>query len=191
MAEEFLEVLCDLGDIDRRLWKEKKVVWWQGVVNSLQAVYQNRKRPLPRKPQIQDTGTVIALGRTEKGNIANQDEVSTIKTMVSTVETPPIEENRIEYTPLPPSSMGVSFENSKKLNPRAAGTNPRARGTNPRAERERDPAKFKAAERQMTMENAGKMADKDCPRCRGSGQYEARLRGQVGVVRCECVKISE
>jgi len=100
------------------------------------------------------------------------------------------QEQEQEYTPLPPSEMGDSFK-SKKLNPRAEGTNPRARGTNPRAVARRRPEKFRRVDEMLTLENAERLADPDCPNCQGKGRREAEVRGQVGIVRCECVKVRE
>lgn len=47
---EILDTLADLGNIDRELWTEKKVIWCQSLVNNLQDVYSKRTVSIPSKP---------------------------------------------------------------------------------------------------------------------------------------------
>lgn len=47
---EILETLADLGKIDRELWKERKVIWCQRLVDNLQDVYSKRTVSAPTRP---------------------------------------------------------------------------------------------------------------------------------------------
>lgn len=48
--DEILEVLADLGNIDKELWEERKVIWCQSLVDNLQDVYSKRTVSAPLKP---------------------------------------------------------------------------------------------------------------------------------------------
>lgn len=47
---EILEVLADLGNIDKELWEERKVIWCQSLVDNLQDVYSKRTVSAPKRP---------------------------------------------------------------------------------------------------------------------------------------------
>lgn len=47
---EILETLADLGKIDLELWRERKVIWCQRLVDNLQDVYSKRTVSAPLKP---------------------------------------------------------------------------------------------------------------------------------------------
>lgn len=47
---EILETLADLGNIDKELWQEKKIIWCQSLVDNLQDVYSKRTVSAPKKP---------------------------------------------------------------------------------------------------------------------------------------------
>ena len=49
-AKEILETLADLGNIDKELWEERKIIWCQSLVDNLQDVYSKRTVPIPTKP---------------------------------------------------------------------------------------------------------------------------------------------
>lgn len=49
-ATAILDVLADLGSIDRDLWEERKVVWCQSLVDNLQDVYSKRTVSAPTRP---------------------------------------------------------------------------------------------------------------------------------------------
>ena len=49
-AAEILDTLADLGNIDEELWKERKIIWCQSLVDNLKDVYDKRTTPIPKKP---------------------------------------------------------------------------------------------------------------------------------------------
>ena len=49
-ANGILNTLADLGNIDRDLWEERKVVWCQNLVDNLQDVYSKRTVSAPVRP---------------------------------------------------------------------------------------------------------------------------------------------
>lgn len=49
-ASQILDTLADLGNIDRDLWEERKVVWCQSLVDNLQDVYSKRTVSAPVRP---------------------------------------------------------------------------------------------------------------------------------------------
>lgn len=49
-AGNILDTLADLGNIDRELWEERKVVWCQNLVDNLQDVYSKRTVSAPVRP---------------------------------------------------------------------------------------------------------------------------------------------
>lgn len=48
--DEILEVLADLGNIDRELWDEHKIIWCQSLVDNLADVYSKRTVSAPKRP---------------------------------------------------------------------------------------------------------------------------------------------
>lgn len=49
-ANSILEMLAGLGNIDRTLWEERKVIWCQSLVDNLKTVYDKRTTPIPTRP---------------------------------------------------------------------------------------------------------------------------------------------
>lgn len=47
---EILATLADIGNIDKELWEERKVIWCQSLVDNLQDVYSKRTVSAPIKP---------------------------------------------------------------------------------------------------------------------------------------------
>lgn len=47
---EILETLADLGNIDKELWEERKVIWCQSLLDNLQDVYSKRTVSAPTRP---------------------------------------------------------------------------------------------------------------------------------------------
>ncbi len=70
-----LDKLAELGAIDRELYRYG-VIWCQNLVDRFKDVYDNRRQPLPKKPQI-DIST---------GNLLLKTELSTVETKLSGVE---------------------------------------------------------------------------------------------------------
>lgn len=56
-VHSILDTLCSLGAIDKDLWNIRKI-WCQNLVNNLQPVYANRRRPMPLKPVITNTNHI-------------------------------------------------------------------------------------------------------------------------------------
>ena len=48
--DEILATLAGLGNIDKKLWEEKEVIWCQSLVDNLQDVYSKRTVSAPAKP---------------------------------------------------------------------------------------------------------------------------------------------
>lgn len=48
--DEILATLADLGNIDKELWEERKVIWCQSLVDNLQDVYSKRTVSAPTRP---------------------------------------------------------------------------------------------------------------------------------------------
>jgi hypothetical protein len=55
-STEILNTCADLDAIDVKLWKEKRIIWCQNLVENLKPVYDKRKQSVPEKPVI-DTET--------------------------------------------------------------------------------------------------------------------------------------
>lgn len=55
IINEILETLSDLGKIDPELWKERKVIWCQRLVDNLQDVYSKRTVSAPKRPFTENT----------------------------------------------------------------------------------------------------------------------------------------
>nr|UWI04058.1 MAG: protein of unknown function DUF4373 [Bacteriophage sp.] len=53
--DEILETLADLGNIDKELWEERKVIWCQSLVDNLQDVYSKRTVSAPKRPFTEQT----------------------------------------------------------------------------------------------------------------------------------------
>ena len=49
VVEDVIRILLDRGRIDREVWENEKVIWLQDFVETLKAVYVNRRKPLPDK----------------------------------------------------------------------------------------------------------------------------------------------
>lgn len=54
-AEEILEVLVSLGNIDADLWHEKRIIWCQNLIDNLADVWQKRKQKTPEKPEKKES----------------------------------------------------------------------------------------------------------------------------------------
>lgn len=53
-ATKILNMLVDLGNIDKELYTERNIIWCQALVDNLKDVYDKRTTPLPKKPFFVD-----------------------------------------------------------------------------------------------------------------------------------------
>ena len=51
---EIVDLLVALKKVDRELWNQNRVVWYQGFVEGLAPLYRNRRRPLPGRPNFSE-----------------------------------------------------------------------------------------------------------------------------------------
>lgn len=51
-AVQMLELIVEMGALDRDLWQRHRVIWSQHLVDNLSEVYANRRRPVPVKPSV-------------------------------------------------------------------------------------------------------------------------------------------
>lgn len=63
VARQMLDLLAQLGNIDRPLWGHG-IIWCQNLVENLGPVYQNRRREAPVKPNF-TTGELISTCRND------------------------------------------------------------------------------------------------------------------------------
>lgn len=49
-ASDILTMLAELGNIDKELWEERKIIWCQSLVDNLQDVYSKRTVSIPTRP---------------------------------------------------------------------------------------------------------------------------------------------
>lgn len=53
-AFDIMDMLADLGKIDKELWNERKIVWCQTLVDNLSMLYSKRTVSAPEKPTLED-----------------------------------------------------------------------------------------------------------------------------------------
>ena len=67
VVDDVIRILLDRGRIDRELWENESVIWMQDFVETLRAVYVNRKKHLPTKDSVSTSNNSISTGsNTEK-----------------------------------------------------------------------------------------------------------------------------
>ncbi len=85
---EILNLLADLGKIDKELWKLHKIIWCQNLVNALaETLYKRRNHPPPQKPSTNSniTGEKIhpeadkCYGNDANGGISDAENTIGIK----------------------------------------------------------------------------------------------------------------
>ena len=75
-AKEILDTLAEMGKIDPELWKERKIIWCQHLVDNLGVMYSKRTSPTPMKPAvIAENGPVSDL---EEGQATTPESEETI-----------------------------------------------------------------------------------------------------------------
>ncbi len=89
---DYINLLADLNAIDAELWCKNKVIWCQNLVNKISNVYLDRRRDIPKKPNLnhndKNVSTVDNLVSTVD-NERQQDKqplVTTVDNLVSTVD---------------------------------------------------------------------------------------------------------
>lgn len=87
-AREILNLLADLGNINKQLWKNHKVIWCQALVDNLGEVYRKRKRDLPRKP----------ICDRNKDNCARKAITAPENTAACGITAPESTQSRVEYS---------------------------------------------------------------------------------------------
>ena len=50
--EKIMETLFDLGELDKELYENHGIIWWQSFVDLLEDVYSRRKNNIPNKNNI-------------------------------------------------------------------------------------------------------------------------------------------
>ncbi len=96
LANEILEKLAQLGQIDKDLWSSQ-IIWSQNFVENLSEVYRKRKRPLPQKPELKDINNKFlsqAVAENTQGD-TNLSQISAESTH-SRVEDSRVDESIIE-----------------------------------------------------------------------------------------------
>ena len=79
MAEEILDALAEMGNIDKELWKSVRVIWCDGLLENLKALYAKRTIGAPEKPTVEEFS----------GQKVHDRGVSDTETAVTEAETPP------------------------------------------------------------------------------------------------------
>ena len=59
---EMLNLLVEMGAIDKDLWETNRIIWCQNLVDNLAEVYRNRRREMPLKP-LSTPIKLISTGR--------------------------------------------------------------------------------------------------------------------------------
>ena len=44
---EMVEFLCEIGEINKKIWRDNYFIWWPNFVDSLKELYKRRKNDLP------------------------------------------------------------------------------------------------------------------------------------------------
>lgn len=90
---EILSLLANLGNIDKKLWENDKIIWCQAFVDNISDVYAKRKRPLPNKPKTHNCDRNI-INCDRKQNI---DDIPVTEKRQSKVNKSKV--NKKEYSP--------------------------------------------------------------------------------------------
>ena len=87
IARDILDLLAQLGNIDRLLWGHG-IIWCQNLVENLGPVYQNRRRNAPVKPNF-TTGELISTCRNDSSAPIPTKKKRQSKVKQSRVNIPP------------------------------------------------------------------------------------------------------
>lgn len=95
---EIMNLLVEMGAIDKELWEQYKIIWCQSLVDNVADVYKNRKRELPQKPNPLQPKLNLA----SSANIPTEDKgISTGKKPLTTPENTQskVKESKVNNTP--------------------------------------------------------------------------------------------
>ena len=106
-VDEIIGSLIELGNIDRELWEEGRILWCQNLVDNLQTLYAKRAEPTPKKPTIEEF--------TEQKHEVNG--VSEPKTGISDAETIVSDTETAENDPEPEEAATEKKPRKKKQEP--------------------------------------------------------------------------
>lgn len=121
-AETIIKLLANLGNIDSELWHEYRIVWCQALVDNIEIVYKNRRRPTPKKPSfpiLQEEIPVSTTIPTEK------EAQSTCRSTHSIVEYSRVENTLSGKPDSAPIQEVVEYLNTKtgrEFKPKSAST---------------------------------------------------------------------
>lgn len=76
-AEEIISLLVEMGNIDRELWEERRVIWVENFVRNLFGLYKMRHAELPLRPEFSSEkpeGVGVFIGETPEGCELIQEE---------------------------------------------------------------------------------------------------------------------
>lgn len=62
-VEEIYKLLVRLGQFDKGLWENGRVIWCQNFVDNLNPIYTKRIRPIPKKPTVEEAHKMIEVPR--------------------------------------------------------------------------------------------------------------------------------
>ena len=49
---EMVEFLCEIGEINKKIWRDNYFIWWPNFVDSLKELYKRRKNDLPNYEKL-------------------------------------------------------------------------------------------------------------------------------------------
>lgn len=79
-VENIICTLAELGEIDKELWKNDRIIWCQSLVNDLKPLYDKRTSKLPEKPiknnNIEEKTENNIVSATETGDLAPKKKSS-------------------------------------------------------------------------------------------------------------------
>jgi len=112
-CEDILQTMANVGTIDRDLWEQNRVIWWQKLVDDVKDVFRKRKQVIPMRPHIivSDAETGISDAEIKVNGDLGQPKPQ--NPGISAAETPQI---RLNY--IPPISPLSGNEGGKPEKPK-------------------------------------------------------------------------
>ncbi len=119
-AAKIMSVLVRLGEVDKELWEQNRIIWVQSFVDSLADLYERRKSELPHRPNCKTVNAAeTGVFRTETGvfrtetriNNENSDNNPQSKVKYSIVKKRKEKENTL------PTDVGRVKENPAGFSP--------------------------------------------------------------------------